>query len=208
LLIKFNIVNPAIKWHSVGKISTMNKSLHFKSNFMKRIIPIIAIAGLTITACNTKPDTARIEAAQNTVVLDTAGLAQFQAWKAQNEMYQYQQYGQQDFNNNNNNVATAPARQYSPAPAPARRTTSTARRTSSSGSGTASSGSGSTASTTQKKGISKAAKGAIIGGVAGGAAGAVINKKNRALGGVVGGVIGAGVGYGVGRAKDKKDGRY
>ncbi|RYY85993.1 MAG: glycine zipper 2TM domain-containing protein, partial [Chitinophagaceae bacterium] len=64
-----------------------------------------------------------------------------------------------------------------------------------------------TAEAEKKKGISKAAKGAIIGGVAGAAAGAVINKKNRAVGAVIGGIIGAAGGYGVGRGQDKKDGR-
>lgn len=62
--------------------------------------------------------------------------------------------------------------------------------------------------TVQKKGWSKAAKGAVIGGVTGAAAGAVINKKNRAAGAVIGGAVGAGVGYGIGRSQDKKDGRY
>lgn len=66
----------------------------------------------------------------------------------------------------------------------------------------------STASTTpQKKGWSKAAKGAVIGGAGGAVVGAVVNKRDRAAGAVVGGVIGAGVGYGIGRAEDKKDGR-
>ncbi|MDB5196808.1 MAG: glycine zipper protein [Flaviaesturariibacter sp.] len=60
----------------------------------------------------------------------------------------------------------------------------------------------------EKKGISKAAKGAIIGGVAGAVGGAVINKKNRAVGAVIGGVVGAAGGYGIGRGMDKKDGRY
>lgn len=65
-----------------------------------------------------------------------------------------------------------------------------------------------TSETEQKKGWSKAAKGAVIGGVTGAAAGAIINKKNRGVGAVIGGVVGAGVGYGIGRSKDKKDGRY
>lgn len=69
---------------------------------------------------------------------------------------------------------------------------------------------GSTASTgntaSQKKGISKAAKGAIIGGVGGAVAGGVIGKN--AKGAVIGGVIGAAGGYIIGRSKDKKDGRY
>ena len=60
----------------------------------------------------------------------------------------------------------------------------------------------------EKKGWSKAAKGAAIGAGTGAVAGAIINKKNRAVGAVIGGVVGAGVGYGIGRAKDKKDGRY
>lgn len=182
-------------WHGVGKLWLMNKTLPSKKNLlMKKIIPVVALAGFMVACNNPRPDAARVESAQNTIILDTAGLAQFQAWKAQNEMAQYQQFGEQ-----NNNVATAPARQY--ASSSSNRSTSTARRSSGS--------SGSTASTgTQKKGWSKAAKGAVIGGVAGGAAGAIINKRNRVVGGVVGGIIGAGVGYGVGRAKDKKDGRY
>lgn len=59
----------------------------------------------------------------------------------------------------------------------------------------------------QRKGWSKAAKGAVIGGVTGAAAGAIIDKKNRAAGAVIGGVAGAGVGYGIGRHIDKKNGR-
>ena len=56
----------------------------------------------------------------------------------------------------------------------------------------------------EKKGWSRAAKGAVIGGVTGAAAGAIIDKKNRAAGAVIGGVAGAGVGYGIGRSIDKK----
>jgi hypothetical protein len=58
----------------------------------------------------------------------------------------------------------------------------------------------------QKKGMSSAAKGAIIGGVAGAATGVLIDKKDG-RGAVIGGVVGAGTGYGIGRAKDKKTGR-
>ena len=60
----------------------------------------------------------------------------------------------------------------------------------------------------QKKGWSKAAKGAVIGAAGGAAAGAIINKRNRAVGAAIGGVLGAGVGFGIGRHIDKKDGRY
>jgi len=91
--------------------------------------------------------------------------------------------------------------------------TTPVRSSSSSNSGTASSGGGSssqgsTASTTtapQKKGISKAAKGAIIGGVGGAVAGAVIGKSGK--GAAIGGVVGAAGGYIIGRSKDRKDGR-
>ena len=62
--------------------------------------------------------------------------------------------------------------------------------------------------TEQKKGWSKAAKGAVIGGAAGAVAGAILVKKNRVAGAAAGAAVGAGVGYGIGRAKDKKDGRY
>lgn len=58
----------------------------------------------------------------------------------------------------------------------------------------------------QKKGWSKAAKGAVIGGASGAVVGAAVSKK-RGKGAVIGGVIGAGSGYIIGRSKDKKDGR-
>lgn len=63
------------------------------------------------------------------------------------------------------------------------------------------------ATTTKKKGWSRAAKGAVIGAGSGAIAGAIINKRNRAAGAVIGGIIGGGVGYGIGRAQDKKNGR-
>lgn len=60
----------------------------------------------------------------------------------------------------------------------------------------------------KKKGISKAAKYAVIGGVGGGVIGAVINKKDPVKGAVIGAVLGGGGGYVLGRTQDKKDGRY
>ncbi len=74
----------------------------------------------------------------------------------------------------------------------------------SSGGTASSSGTGSN-TRTSKKGISKAAKGAIIGGVGGATVGAVIGKNGK--GAVIGGVIGAAGGYIIGRKQDKKDGR-
>lgn len=64
-----------------------------------------------------------------------------------------------------------------------------------------------TTTTTEKKGWSKAAKGAVIGAGTGAAAGAIISKK-KGKGAIVGGIIGATGGYIIGRSKDKKDGRY
>jgi len=63
----------------------------------------------------------------------------------------------------------------------------------------------STAAAPQKKGVSKAAKGAIIGGVGGAIVGGVASKSGK--GAIIGGVVGAAGGYIIGRSKDKKDGR-
>ena len=167
----------------------MKKVLLKLRTMKKLIIPVLAIA-VVMTACNTTPDTATTQKAIQPSV-DTTGLAQFQAWKAQNELMSTQQ-------NTAMQPQTREVVKYYPV--------SSARRSSSSGVYRSSSGSSGTA--TRKKGWSSAAKGAVIGGVAGAAGGAIINKKNRALGGVVGGVLGAGAGYGIGRTIDKKNGRY
>lgn len=58
----------------------------------------------------------------------------------------------------------------------------------------------------QKKGWSKAAKGAAIGAGAGAVTGVLVDKKDG-RGAVVGGLVGAGAGYVIGRSQDKKDGR-
>jgi hypothetical protein len=151
---------------------------------MKKILSLITIGAVMAVSCNTTPKT---DETKVTSAPDTTGFAQFQQWKAQNELPASQQMTQ--------NSSTQPTRtvvKYVP------RTT-----------GTINSESSNTAkASSQKKGWSKAAKGAVIGGVGGAAAGAVINKKNRAAGAVIGGVLGAGAGYGIGRSKDKKDGRY
>jgi uncharacterized protein YcfJ len=167
-----------------------------KRNVMKKLLSVFTIAAL-MAACNTAPkvapgDEARRVADSLRLAADTAGLAQFQQWKAQNEMMYANPYAMQN-NAMAAGVAAAPVR------------TAAARRTYSR---SYSSSSGNTARATQRRGWSKAAKGAVIGGVAGGAAGAIINKRNRVAGGVIGGVIGAAAGYGIGRAQDKRDGRY
>ena len=175
---------------------------------MKKFLFAIGTIGIMASCSNDTPRTA----AETKVVTptDTAGLAQYQAWKAQNELAATNQVAQ------NNLATTQPAKEvvkqrvvYVNKPAP--RKTSTKRSTSSAGNGNnngvSNSNSNNTASA-KKKGWSKAAKGAAIGGASGAVIGAVVNKRNRAAGGVIGGVLGAGVGYGVGRSKDKKDGRY
>lgn len=159
-----------------------------KLGTMKRIIPVVALAA-SMVACNTNPN---VDSAQKTIppTIDTTGYAQFQAWKAQNELANTAAY------NANAPVASQPQTQ----------TRTVVKYYPVRSSRSSSSSSGSTVS--RKRGWSSAAKGAVIGGVAGAAGGAIINKKNRALGGVVGGILGAGAGYGIGRGIDKRNGRY
>ncbi len=186
---------------------------------MKKLLPFFSLA-IVLVACNSTPkNTAALSmpAAEPQVqaVIDTAGLAQFQAWKVENELRDAQHY------NTSEPVAAAkPVKQpkkikskqpkQAPAPQPSATLPSApqASGTEASDSGTISHQSGNKAQVAKKEGVSKAAKGAVIGGVVGAGAGAVINKKNRVVGAVVGAVIGAGGGYVLGRKMDKKDGRY
>ena len=139
-------------------------------------------------SCNTQPKNANSSSDSTKLSADTTGLAAFQAMKAQNEL------GEQ---NNTGNKEEKPAGTVS-------------KSSTHHASQTTNSGNNSTAATgsTQKKGWSKTAKGAVIGGVVGAGTGAVINKKNRAAGAVIGGVIGAGTGAVIGNKMDKKDGRH
>jgi hypothetical protein len=191
---------------------------------MKKFLPFLSIAlvlAFVFAACSNKPDAdaqaaAALQQQQQTVSPDTVGLSQFQAWKAQNELANVEEYNQPvqyaaapvqkakpvyKAPVRKAPVTKAPARSQSPAP-------STSEETVTGNEGTASSESGSEAKAPVKKGISKAAKGAVIGGVVGAVGGAIINKDNRVVGAVIGGVLGAGGGYGIGRGMDKKDGRY
>jgi hypothetical protein len=175
---------------------------------MKKMLPFVLVLFaliFTVTACTSKTDPnavaeARLAAYKDSMrkVSDTAGLAQFQSWKAQNELAEVQ-YDEQTVQY----AAAAPVKKRSYAPARKITRSSSASRNNG---GSMNSESSNTAM--RKKGWSKAAKGTAIGTAGGAVVGAVINKKNRVVGGVVGGVLGAGVGYGIGRAKDKKDGRY
>jgi hypothetical protein len=189
-------------------------SLKFKKQLMKKLLLVMS-AAVFMVACTSNP-TANIETAAKATTADTAGLAAFNAAKAAQAL-----------------AAAAPVTMVaaSEKAAPKVRTVTryvpvkqaTAKRYSSNRSiASASSGnaapvvaaqpevinSESSNAAKEKKGISKAAKGAIIGGVAGAVTGAVVNKKNRVMGAVIGGVAGAAGGAVIGRGMDKKEGRY
>ncbi|MDQ3681765.1 MAG: glycine zipper domain-containing protein [Bacteroidota bacterium] len=167
---------------------------------MKKILFIVSVAAV-MAACNSNSKTTEAEVAAKIaaykdsirMVADTAGLSQYQAWKAQNELadakYNIAQY-----------AAAAPSKAYTPAGKVSK------SRSVNNSNGSMNSETSNTAK--RKKGWSKAAKGTAIGAGTGAVVGAVINKKNRVAGGVIGGVVGGGVGYGIGRSMDKKDGRY
>jgi hypothetical protein len=168
-----------------------------KLNAMKRS-SLAFCAAIIIAACNNGPKTTDTTTIQTS---DTAGLAEFEAMKAQQAADSIELRQQKD----------AATQQALVAPVKSttthKSTASTSRNTSSSsGSGSATSESSNTASS--KKGWSKTAKGAVIGGAVGAGTGAVISKKNRVKGGIIGGVIGAGAGAVIGHDMDKKDGRH
>ena len=150
---------------------------------------ILGIAVLVIS-CNTQPKADNNRSDSTKLVTDTTGLADYQAWKAQNELADQNTKEQQENKSTSKTVKKSTSVKSENASAS---TTST---------GDSSSG------TTQKKGWSKTAKGAVVGGAVGATTGAVINKKNRAAGAVIGGVIGAGTGAVIGNEMDKKDGRH
>jgi hypothetical protein len=200
---------------------------------MKKFIPILSLSFVVI-ACSTEPQTdARTlqSVQQNAGSVDTAGLAQFQRWKAQNEL-----------------AAVTPVQQVEeqPVPAPVKEVTiirevrvhqpAPVRRavkkqtppvqerpepvaeqpseTAGGSNGEVASNTGSTGTvgesapageTAKEGGWSHAKKGAVIGGAGGAVIGAVIGKKNRAAGAVIGGVLGGAVGYGLGKKKDNND---
>jgi hypothetical protein len=185
----YNLLFPLWSIIPERRISANNKNQR-----MKKFLPFLSI--VVLAACNQVPVSDKSDSSSvqpQTSQQDTTGLAAYQAWKAQNELgTSYAQPVAQP--------APAPAPKpivktvyvkQKPQPAPVKQTESTQTSSSSSngdvagtGSGTATSDSQGEAKASEKKGISKAAKGAVIGGV-----------------------VGAGGGYGVGRTMDKKDGR-
>lgn len=151
--------------------------LNLKFSVMKQILFLVAVAAFMV-ACNRNP---------GSVAVNEAEMAEFMAWKAEKaELAEKEK------------TAALTAK-------PAARKTAAKRNTSYTSPVMVSESQ--YPAKVEKKGWSKAAKGAVIGAGAGAVAGAVINKRNRAVGAVVGGVIGGGIGYGVGRHMDKKDGR-
>lgn len=186
---------------------------------MKKFLPILSLA-FVMVACSTTPKEEAAPAPAVGLQLppynpDTAGLAEYQQWKAQNELAAKQPEAEAPakvvYVQAAAPVARAakkPAVKRQPAPkaaAPAPASTETAPAND----GVAiADESVNEAKAPVKEGWSKAAKGSAIGAGAGAAAGAIISKRNRVLGGVIGGVVGGAVGYGIGRGMDKKDGRY
>ena len=169
---------------------------------MKKLLPIsiiAIIAAAVMISCKRQP-----QADANGKVLmytDTVGLADFQKWKAQNELKDPTVY----YNQGSEIASNQPTRtivKYVPA-----KSSTTHRSTSRSyGSGSMNSVSQYPAKTL-KKGWSRKAKGAVIGGGSGAILGAVINKNNRLVGGALGGALGAGIGYVIGNELDRKHGR-
>jgi hypothetical protein len=151
-------------------------------------------AAFLVASCNDNGNTT-VSTPVDTVkpAEDTAGMAEYKAWKAQQEKDSIEQAN-----------ALAAEKETQTKSSGTSRTTHRDRSDASS-SGAISSESGNTAEA--KKGWSKTAKGAVIGGVVGAGTGAVINKKNRTKGAIIGGVVGAGAGAVIGRDMDKKDGR-
>lgn len=201
---------------------------------MKRFLPILPLAFL-FTACTTNPEANETKTLQSTqqnaAAMDTSGLAQFQAWKAQNELaaatpVQEMQQPEEPVKTvtvirevrvqQPAPVVRKPVRQQpqapvqqqpDPAPQPQPETTPSAGNgdvASNSGSGTVGEGTGSQEGA-KEGGWSNSKKGAVIGAAGGAVIGAVINKKNRAAGAVIGGVLGGAAGYGLGKNKDNKE---
>jgi hypothetical protein len=148
---------------------------------MKQILTFTGIVAAIIAIAITATGRSNNMGSAKSPYTDTAGFAQFQAWKAQQL-----------------SIATVPAQPY------ARHTVyhENTYRTASPQYTYA------TQRTYRKKGWSKAAKGAVIGAGSGALIGAVINKRAPAVGAIVGGIAGGGAGYAIGRSMDKKDGRY
>ncbi|RYF84512.1 MAG: hypothetical protein EON98_08995 [Chitinophagaceae bacterium] len=135
---------------------------------MKRILFALSTVAVMASCSNNNPRTAA--ETQTIAPADTAGLAQFQAWKAQNELAVANQLAQQ--NQAANQQPTEVVRERivyvdRPTTSTRRSSSSSTRRSTSSSNGSGVYNSTSTNTAQQKKGWSKAAKGAVIGGAGG-----------------------------------------
>jgi hypothetical protein len=160
---------------------------------MKKIIHCLMVASIFV-ACNSKTD---LDTKKDVILTDTTGMYKSNMLTDTGTVIQTT-----TLTNGNRNTAVANTRATNSNRATTSRTSS--NRNVSGNTASTSSGTGQT--TTQKKGWSKAAKGAVIGGASGAVVGAVISKK-KGTGAIIGGVVGAAGGYILGRSKDKKDGR-
>ena len=111
----------------IGKTIIENYLPPFKLSIMKKFLSIFSIAAVMV-ACNSNPKTTSADEARKVAdslrfAADTAGLAQYQAWKSQNELVNATPYDQQNLAQNAAPVSST------------RRTSSTTRRASSSNSG-------------------------------------------------------------------------
>jgi YMGG-like Gly-zipper len=169
---------------------------------MKKLLPISITAitvAVVIVACNRQPQTNA--SGKVLTYTDTVGLADFQKWKAQNELKDPTVY----YNQGNEAASNEPTRtivKYVPV-----KSSTTRRSTSRSYSSGSMNSVSQYPAKTLKKGWSRKAKGAVIGGGSGAILGAVINKNNRLVGGALGGALGAGIGYVIGNELDRKHGR-
>ncbi|MGZ5247587.1 MAG: YMGG-like glycine zipper-containing protein [Flavitalea sp.] len=180
---------------------------------MKRIVPISGIiATVAIVASCGVPSSREIAAEKlgvSTVVLqDTAGMSEykaFQDWKSQKELDEYKAFVNGEDKNGSSSIAGTASNKSSGS---AKRNTVYYPSSNTSSTPQSQPATSQSQPVEEKKGWSKAAKGAAIGAGGGAVVGAVVNKRNRAVGAAIGGVLGGGVGYGIGRHMDKKDGRY
>lgn len=214
------ILSAGLKWRKRNK-----PFVKTKSKDMKKFLPLIGFS-LFAVACNQSPkvasETTAVPVPVPASTVDTTGLAAYHAWKAQHELVEEAAPYVQTVSSTPTHRTSSPARKVSRTPVrkstPRPAATPSPATESNTGSGqsnddVAANGTGGTgtsassgeAKAEEKKGMSKATKGAIIGGAGGAVAGAVLNKKNRVAGAVIGGVIGAGGGYVIGRQMDKKD---
>lgn len=139
-------------------------------------VSVVASLAILVAACNTNP-----MSTQPVLNIDTAGLAQFNVWKAMEA---------QALVAKQNQAAYEAGRKSAQVKTYSMKSESTNE-----------------AKVAKKKGWSKSAKYGVIGAAGGGILGAVINKKNRVAGGIIGAVVLGGGGYIFGRSQDKKDGR-